>query len=103
LNGLRFKAWIYEANQRIDSDVLFFRHDTLQSENWLAAGFHTATTGCTDHGVGVIRVKANMINAANEWRTWNFTIRQGKLDGLMSAGAQTGDYTMYTFAGEELP
>src|SRR5262245_55756220 len=70
LNGLRFKAQFYKDNQKSDTDVLFFRHDSLESEKWIAAGFHTATCGCQDHGVGVIRIKGNMLNAANEWRMW---------------------------------
>ena len=103
LNGLRFQAQFYENNQKADSDVLWFRNDTLQSERWMTEGFHTAMCACQDHGVGTIRIKANMIDAENRSRIWNFTIKGGKLDGVMSAVATQGDYVMYSFAGEELP
>jgi hypothetical protein len=101
LNGIRFKVTFFKDNQKAYDDVLFFRNDTLISEKWYAAGFHTAEIACRDGTPGEIKLKATMLNAMNDWRQYVITFANGEPDGTLMEGTGDGSSFTYTFAGRE--
>lgn len=101
LNGLRFKITCYRDNRWEYDDVIFFRNDTLISEKWSAAGFHTSMMECSDSPPGVLTVKAVQVNTSNDWRQYALTIAGGRPDGTVMAGTRDGAAFTYTMAGEE--
>lgn len=101
LNGVRFDVAHYRDNEKAFDDVLFFRNDSLISTKWSEAGFHTTMTTCGDSTPGRIEVKAAMVNTSNDWREYAFSIVDGKPDGTLIEGTNSGMSVTYTFSGEE--